>query len=189
MTKKPSTRARIDWAAARAFYVALDHPRTFVAVARRFGVSDTAVRQHATAEGWAELAAGIDRQAGERALARAVKTREQRAEAILRLTDRLVDHFADDEQFVAKAAEASFLDVERMVKLTELLLGEATDRVATSEVQQAFVLIMSAGPELAAELVTAGLKGDQFVAEFRRRYPVMVQERIALAAGGVDEQT
>lgn len=185
MTKRPSIRARIDWGAALAFFVALDPPRTRAAVARQFGVSEAAVRKHATDEGWDDVAAEADMQAAEHALAKAVKTREQRVSALLRITDRLIDYV--DENLEAKAAEATFLDVERMAKLSELLLGEATDRVAASEVQHALVLVMSAGPELAAELVAAGLKGEQLVRAFRERYPAIVQERIAIAAGGDGE--
>jgi len=182
MTKRPSTRARIDWGAALAYFVTLDPPRTYSAVARRFNVSVTAVRTHARAEHWAQAAADADAKAAEKALANAIKTREQRVAGLLALTDRLIDHFTDNVE--AKAAEATFLDVERMAKLSELLLGEATDRISASEVQGALLLVMSAGPELAAELVAAGLKGEQLVRAFRERYPALVQERIALGAGG-----
>jgi hypothetical protein len=184
MTKRPSARARIDWGAALAFFVALDPPRTRAAVARQFGVSEAAVRKHAIDEHWDDLAAEADMRAAEKALARAVKTREQRVSDLLRLTDRLIDHFVADDNFVAKAAEASFVDVERMAKLSELLLGEATDRIATSEVQQAFVVLIGLGPQLVAEGVAAGLKGEKLVGFVREEFPRRVQEQLAIAAGG-----
>jgi hypothetical protein len=187
MTNRPSIRARIDWGAALAFFVALDPPRTRAAVARQFGVSEAAVRKHATDEGWDDIAAQADMRAAEKALAKAVKTREQRVNDLLRLTDRLIDHFVDDDHFTAKAADASFLDLERMAKLTELLLGEATDRIATSEVQQAFVVLIGLGPLLVAEGVAAGLHGDELVGFVRNEFPKRVQQQLAIAAGGEGE--
>jgi hypothetical protein len=179
---KPSPRARIDWGAAKAFFVAMNPPRTRAAVARRFNVSVAAVRNHATAEGWDDAAAAADMQAAEKALRRAVKTREQRVEAVLRITDRLIDHF--DENIDSKAVDADFGDLERMAKLTELLTGEATDRLSLSEVQGALVIVMRAGPELLAELAASGLKGAALERAFRERFPNVVKERIALGSGG-----
>ena len=178
---RPSTRARIDWGAARAFFVAMDPPRAYSAVARRFAVSVTAVRTHARAEAWAEHAAEADRLAAEKALAGAVKTREQRVASLLRITDRLIDHFEANVE--EKATEATFLDVERMGKLAELLVGEATDRISVSEVQAALVVVMSAGPELLSELAASGLKGAALEREFRHRFPQLVRERIAIGGG------
>jgi hypothetical protein len=178
---RPSTRARIDWGAARAFFVAMDPPRTRAAVARRFGVSEAAVRTHATAEGWDELARQADERAAEKALAGAVKTREQRVAQTIRIQDKLLDFF--ETNLDAKAADATFTDLERMAKLVELLTGEATDRMSLAEVQGALVLVMRAGPELLEELSAAGLKGDELRRAFRERFPTVVRDRIAIGSG------
>jgi hypothetical protein len=58
----------------------------------------------------------------------------------------------------------------------------SADFIAAQEVQNALVLVIGAGPELAAELVAAGFKGEALVRAFRARYPSMVQELIAARA-------
>lgn len=173
---------RFDHDAARAFYVSLDPPRRYVDVAAKFGVSDTTIRKVARAEAWQDAAFKADEQAAEKALAGAVRTREQRVKAVLAITDRLVDHFIAEA--AAKAAASSYLDLERMMKLAELVEGEATDRFSFAEVQSTLVVVMAAGPELLAELAAAGLKGRALERAFKERFPQVVRERVALNSGG-----
>ena len=97
-------------------------------------------------------------------MARSLKTREQRVADVLKLTDGLVDHFTSEEASPAKLEAATFLDVERMVKLSELLTGEATDRVSLSEAQSFLQLVFAAaldwaGRDVPAPARRAGLKG------------------------------
>lgn len=178
---RPSTRARIDWGAARAFFVAMDPPRTYSAVAARFHVSVTAVRTHARAEEWAQIAADADAKAAEKALAGAVKTREQRVAQTIRIQDKLLDFF--EVNLDAKAADATFTDLERMAKLVELLTGEATDRWSSSDMQGMLVVVLKAGPELLAELAESGLKGDALRRAFQERFAGVVRDRIAISGG------
>jgi tRNA A37 N6-isopentenylltransferase MiaA len=125
-------RPRIDWAAALAYFLALPpHQRTFASVAARFGVSDTAVRNHARKHGWDAAAAELDRQAAADAMRKARRTRAQRIEQALRLVDGTMDAF--EEHLPAKAAEAKISDLPALVKLAELLEGEATDRIDVSQ--------------------------------------------------------
>lgn len=179
-----SKRPRNDWIAIRTTWI--DMPvRSFVQVAKLFGVSDTAVRNHARAEGWEELAARVDAEASEKALRRNVKTREQRTSAVLALTDRLIDHVAGDA-FASKAEAATFLDVERMTKLSELLLGEATDRVETSEAQDAIRRLLEHAIATVL-LVAAELLGEKKAREFARAYQAQflasVKDVLAIGPG------
>ncbi len=128
-------RSRIDWAAAFVYYLELTPPRTFVAVAHRFGVSDTAVRQHARAEGWDEKVAGIDAAAARKLEQRAVRSIEQRMADTIRVADRLRQVALDDTSEIDPAVAVRSLP--RYVHLELVHAGEATDRVAYAEVERA----------------------------------------------------
>lgn len=137
------SRHRFDHAQALDVYLALEPPgRTYAAVARAVGCSEQSVRRWARSLKWAEKLAAAD----ERAMARSLKTREQRVADVLKLTDGLVDHFTSEAASPAKLEAATFLDVERMVKLSELLIGKATDRISIPEttalLQQGFALVL-----------------------------------------------
>jgi hypothetical protein len=103
--------------------------RTYAEVARRVGVSETTIRRVARSDRWEEQLAASN----QRAVAKVVRRREERIAAFARIADGLSDHF--EENLEAKAAAATFTDLERMAKLVELLMGEATDRVSFSEAQ------------------------------------------------------
>lgn len=160
------SRHDYDHAAAFAIYLTLEPPnRTYAEVARRMGCSATSVERWARTLKWAEKLQAAD----ERAMAKSLKTREQRVADVLKLTDGLVDHFLVNQ--APKAEAATFLDVERMVKLSELLVGEATDRVSLSEAQSFLQLVFAAaldwaGRDVPASERRAGLKGaiDELVA-------------------------
>jgi hypothetical protein len=142
---------RFDHAAALQLYIALDPPnRTYARVAQEVGASQTSVRRWAKQERWDERL----HEAEERGIRKALKTREKRVADVLALTDTLVDHFTANA--AAKATEASFLDVERMVKLAELLTGEATDRVSLSEAQSFLQLVFQAALDWAGRDVPPG---------------------------------
>lgn len=155
------SRHAFDHAAAFEIYLRLEPPnRTYAAVARAVGCSETSVRTWARKLKWVEKLQAAD----ERAMARSLKTREQRVADVLKLTDGLVDHFTSEEASPAKLEAATFLDVERMVKLSELLTGEATDRVSLSEAQSFLQLVFAAaldwaGRDVPAPARRAGLKG------------------------------
>lgn len=181
-TRTPQ-RTRCDWGAAKARYVELGpDERSFARIAREYRVTSLTVRKHAHRDGWLAAADEADTAAADAALAGAIKTRAQRVQDILKITDGLVDHFIDAA--ASKAADASYLDLERMMKLAELVEGEATDRISVAEVQSALVVVMVAGPELLAELTSAGLKGPALLRAFKERFPQLVRERVALNSGG-----
>lgn len=137
---KPQRRTRIDWAAAKAFYVALGPTeRTYAAVSRQFGVSDISVGKHARAEGWGEAASKADRDLAEKAAGRALRTLEERNKRTLLLIDKARDHLSSDD-----ADDPKWSDLAPLVKLEQLIEGEATDRVSVAEVSQ-FALELSRG--------------------------------------------
>lgn len=125
-------RPRIDWDAAFAYF-ASDPTISFGKVGKQFGVSDVAVGKHAKRDNWNQRRAELLEQAANSALQRARRTREQRITKVLGLVDSAIDGF--DTQLDAKIAEAKLSDLPALVKLTELLEGEATDRVDVTRVQ------------------------------------------------------
>lgn len=128
-------RPKIDWGAAFAYYASLGPTRTFPAVARTFGVSDTAVRNHAKAEGWEEKVAALDAEAARRAEAKVVRSLEQRMADTIRVADRLRQIALDEEAAIDPAVAVRSLP--RYVHIELVHAGEATDRVEYAEVEQA----------------------------------------------------
>lgn len=188
---RPSTRARIDWGAARAFFVAMDPPRTYSAVARRFNVSVTSVRVHARTEepNWSQVAADADSRASQKALERAGKTREERTAQMLRIYDRaaqMVDEGLnpDDPKLTLDQVFQRFPDIHRIYRLeTE----QATDHVALAEVQAGFRAAMQVAIETVA-LVAGELLGErkagELVRAYRARFLPAVNEALATGAEG-----
>jgi hypothetical protein len=152
-----SPRHRIDWVAAKIAFVS-DPTRSFGKIARQFGVSDVAVGKHARAEGWQAEAEAFEKIAGERALARAHKTREERVAQALRIVDGLLDEF--EATLPQKAEDAKASDLPGIVKLAELLAGEATERVDPGQVQQVLAIVLRLGAQ--------GLPREAFLEQFDR---------------------
>lgn len=160
---KPRQRTRVDWGQAKAFYVALSPTeRTFAGVAREFRVSSVTVRKHAHADGWVEAAEAADAGAANKALAAAIKTREQRVDAVLRLTDLAVD--TAHTKLKADVLDVKLADIPGLVKVSELLLGEATDRVSFAELQEALGVVLT----IATEYVPKKARGE-FLTAVRAR--------------------
>lgn len=127
-------RTRIDWDAALAFYVALGPTeRSLQRVADEFPVSLASVKKWAKRKDWHDVAAKADAQAGQVALDRAVRSRSERTEAVLKLVDEYLDQTT--EKIKAKGLDIKASDIPHLVKLAELLLGEPTDRIAISQIE------------------------------------------------------
>ncbi len=62
-----ASAARIDWEAAFAYYAELGWQRRYAAVAERYSVSLTAVKEHARRNGWQGRVTHIDARARARA--------------------------------------------------------------------------------------------------------------------------
>lgn len=133
-------RPRIDWDAAFAYFCS-DPTVSYPKVSRQFSVSVTSVGKHARAEKWNERRAKLHEQAANGALQRVRRSREQRVQKVLELVDAAVDGF--DARLDAKIAEAKLSDLPALVKLAELLEGEATDRVDIRKVQPVIVAFVT----------------------------------------------
>ena len=144
-------RQRTDWAAALAYWLALPvHERTYSRVATHFRVSPHAVGNHARKHRWEDAAAEVDRQAAAEAVRKARRSRSARIEQALRLVDGTMDFF--EEKLPEKAADARLSDLPALVKLAELLEGEATDRVDLGQVRAVLVAVVQvAGRYVPAE--------------------------------------
>jgi hypothetical protein len=123
--------ARIDWGEARTFFFELGPTRTYSAVSKQFGVSDTAVGQHARKHGWKDAAFEYDRAVEETAASKSVRGRAARVAQSLRVVDKFLDRYETE----ADQLDLKVGDLPGIVKLAELLEGEATDRVSVGEVQ------------------------------------------------------
>jgi hypothetical protein len=128
-------RARIDWAAAFTAFAALEPPRTYAAVAERYGVSEGAVRRHAKAERWNERVQALDTEAARRAEQKVVRSLEHRMADTIRVADRLRTVALHENSEIDPAVAVRSLP--RYVHLELLHAGEATDRVEYAEVERA----------------------------------------------------
>lgn len=157
---------RFDHGAAKAFWVSLPpEEATYVRVARQFGVSETTIRKWARVDGWVEAREAAWSNAASKALARAALSVEDRAGLVVRLTDALLLAFIRDLD--AKAEQATFHDLERMVKLVQLLTGEATDRVSFVEAQQLIGQVLDVARRWAVAELPPAERQSGLVAEVR----------------------
>lgn len=161
MAAEQPTRRGTNWAEARDFWLALDPPRSFGVVAKQFGISDTRVRVVARRDDWAAAAAEIDRRTLEQAKTRIVRSRAERVQKTLGIVDALLDRYdAELDKLELRPGE-----LDRIVKLAELLVGEATDRMEFSEVQDA----LGATVKLALEYIGREQR-DEFLDRWRRLF-------------------
>jgi hypothetical protein len=123
--------ARLDWDAALAYYIGLGPTRTFVAVAERFGVSDTAVRKQARVRGWASAVGEADRRAAAELQDFAIRDRVARIADTLRIIDFARTELL--EQLQKGDAEVRLADLPNLARLEALFEGEATDRIELHE--------------------------------------------------------
>jgi hypothetical protein len=129
---------KIDWGKAFAFYAALPPgERGYPAVAHRFPVSLTSVKKHARDEHWRERAAAIDHEAAKQAEKKVGRTRSEQIESTLKVTDAMRVSYAKQ---LAEGDRVRGVDLAQMLRVEALLVGEATERVELSELQDRFRL-------------------------------------------------
>lgn len=153
-TEEKATPNRVNWIAAKAWYLALpEERRTFKAVADRFEVSDVRVSQVAKRDKWLEQAEEIDRRVERKTITNLVRNRADRLTRTLEVFDRAADLAlellpltAAGEIDVAKIDPSKMPRVDQILekipglfRMAELAAGEATDRVALSELQPVLV--------------------------------------------------
>jgi hypothetical protein len=165
-TKPPAQRGgrpQIDWSAAKLCFIELGPVRSYTEVARQFGVSLTAVRNHAKAEDWPAAAQKADADAEAAVIAKGAKTREQRISDYRALVDDVMDSLKQ------RVDEAKVSDLPSLLKVLELLEGEPTERVSFDELQSALRLAMTIAVETARRVAESHLNGNArvFVEEYR----------------------
>ena len=133
MTTTPPRKPRVDWDAARAFYVALgpEH-RTYARVAAEYHVSEHTVGKWAKRQDWPAVAAKADNAAAEKALAKSVRSLELRQLDTIRVADKArATVLADD---VVLDPNVALRVLPRLATIEQLIGGEATGRIEVSEV-------------------------------------------------------
>lgn len=175
--KRPGRQPEHNWPVIRAYWLALSpEERTFKAAGARFGVTAERVGQIARRDGWLVAAKDLDlerERAEDRELRKMIRRdARQRAERLsrtLELYDRtndlaleLLPLKADGSVDVAALGDARpTIDailgrMPGLFKMAELAAGEATDRVAVSEVQP----VLLAFARIAVMRAPAGERGE-----------------------------
>lgn len=127
--------SKIDWEAAYAYWAALEpRDRTYAAVARRFGVTDTAVRKGAARHGWEERLAEIDRKVRQFTDERLERSRADRIEASMRAINLYRAKFEIALQENSVRLDAAGLAA--LIKLEAELDSETDTMVSIREVQR-----------------------------------------------------
>lgn len=146
----------VNWLAAKAYFLGLpEERRTFAQVARRFHVSNARVGQIARRDKWlAALGEVRDLEAQEvmRVVRHEIRGRAERLGRTLEFYDRVNDAAIaslplgengevdlDKLGDAAPKIEALLSSMPGLFKMAELAAGEATDRVAISELQPVLV--------------------------------------------------
>lgn len=133
MTPTPR-KPRVDWDAARAFYLSLaPDERTYRRVVAEYGVSEKTVQKWARRQDWPAQAAALDGQVAAETLDHVRRTRSQRVTVILNLVDDYVDKVK--EKLAENSLDVKASDVSALVKTAELLIGEPTDRIQISQLK------------------------------------------------------
>lgn len=184
-------RTRIDWSAARAFYVSLPlTERSFRCVAREFKVSEQTVAKHVRREGWLEAAAEADRRAGAKALEQSMRTREERAVQTARIRDLAADRVEriltpnDAGQIDAdhSTVAAAWKEADRQYRLD---IGEVTDRISIPEVREFVLRLAGSVDELLVAVLDESLangKRQVVLRAFRARFPEVLEETAGTVA-------
>lgn len=128
-----STARRVDWERAFEYYVGLGDLRTLAEVARHFEVRPATVVHQAKKRGWAERLDEIERKARAETDKRLVRSKALRDADTLRIIDAARARFASQLQRADFRMTGS--DFVGLIKLEQLLEGEATERVELGEVR------------------------------------------------------
>jgi hypothetical protein len=140
--KRGGGRPRIDWAAAFAFF-ASSPTISFEEVGRQFGVSGVAVGKHAKAEQWNDRRAQLHGAVAARLIEEGVlKPLDARNRDTLLLIQQ-----ARTELRNGKGGDPKWSDLAPLVKIEQLLEGNATDRI---DVRRVSAVIVAFIPRIAS---------------------------------------
>lgn len=155
-------RKGIDWIAAKAFYLGLKaSERSYGAVGREFGVSDTMVGRIAKRENWAEAAAKADSRRERILVAQSLRAADQRDAQHHRLLTGLL--LAAEEDLERLAAELKPSDIPHIIRALRLVHGESTEHVEIRQVREYVVTVF----RVAGRFVPAERR-EEFLAEADR---------------------
>jgi hypothetical protein len=139
MTDNP--RNPVNWDAAFAYYASLPpERRSRSRVASRFQVSPQRVSTVAVQRDWDARVAVIDRRARQRAETTIVRERSTEIAKTVEIVSLAEDELL--KRLRAGQAEVRLADLPALVKLRELLLGGATQRIEVSEVRVALTAFL-----------------------------------------------
>lgn len=115
------------------FYVSLGPERSYQAVADRFGVSKRAVTKHAAREQWAERLEKIERQARDASDKKLAETLEDmRTRHLKTIRAMHARALGALKQYPLSSGMEAMRAAEMIIKLERLVVGEPTERTATS---------------------------------------------------------
>jgi hypothetical protein len=176
------TRPGYDWGDAFARLAALrPQERSYQRLADELGCAKRTVERAANRYGWTDRLDELDRQVAREAEKSAVRARGARVADTLRIIDAARTRFAG--QLGVADFRLTGADFVGLIKLEQLLEGEATENVALAVVQAGFRESLAAAAELVSDLVERGVARSDLVRVFRAELPVRVQERLALIGG------
>jgi hypothetical protein len=125
---------RIPWDEAFGFYLSLGPERSAGKVAKKFAVSETAVRKHAKANGWAERARDFDDAAAREAEHMGIRPRAERIADQIKVTDAARIRYA--QQLGDPNYKVSGSELAALARHESLLEGEATHRVERADLDR-----------------------------------------------------
>lgn len=180
---------RHDWDHAFELYAAMPAgERSYQRVADTLGTTKRVVERAATRFGWPARMRRLDERARVEADRRLVRARADRVTDTLRIIDAARTRFAG--QLGRSEFRLTGSDFVGLVKLEQLLEGEATDHVALVEVQAGFrtaiEVATATAEQVAAEVLEDGARAE-FVRAFRARFLPAVNEALAVSPGGNEE--
>lgn len=134
-------RPKIDWAAAFNFYASLEPKvRRYQLVCEHFDIGLRSVTDHASPkrENWYARAKALDRKVNEKAQTYIIRERAKRIASTVELTDKAILKALADLD--AGVLNVNLSDIPGLVKVSELLEGEATDRTDSADLQRMLTL-------------------------------------------------
>lgn len=134
---RPGGRIRYDWDAAFDYYYSLGHERSFAKVSEHLGCGPRTVERAARRRRWQERVIELDEKANAKAEDKLVRERADRVADTLRVIDAARVRFAG--QLRTSAFRLTGSDFVGLMKLENLLDGEATDRIDFAEVKEALL--------------------------------------------------
>jgi hypothetical protein len=131
--------SRVDWERAFEWWAA--GGRTYSEVAGEFGVTKRSVERAAAKHGWQDRRAAIERKARAEADKLLVRERTERVADTLRIIDAARTRFAG--QLRTSEFRLTGSDFVGLIKLENLLEGEATERIEPQQVRSIVLAVFT----------------------------------------------